>query len=75
MQLLLQALNLLRQLLIAVLQLLDLTREVAERTLKTIEPGHQVGSILRANCMREEHAYERNHKKRSSTDHSLRHFR
>ena len=74
-QLLLQTLDLLRELLIAVLQLLDLTSEVAEHTLKAIEPRHKIGSILRESGVRRERARNRDHKKRSSTDHSVRHFR
>jgi hypothetical protein len=75
LQLLLQTLHLLGELLIAVLELLDLTREVAEHTLETIEPGYQIGSILRANRVRQECAHERDHQKPTGTDHSLRHFR
>jgi hypothetical protein len=75
LQLLLQTLNLLRELLIAVLQLLDLTSELAEHALKAIKPGHKVGSILRASSARRKRTHDRDHKKRSSTDHSLRHFR
>jgi hypothetical protein len=54
LQLLLQALHLLRKLLIAVLELLDLPCKLAERTLETIKPGHQVRSILRASGVRGE---------------------
>jgi hypothetical protein len=74
LKLLLQPLNLLSELLIPILQLLDLTCEVAEHTLKAVEPSHQVGGILRADRTRRERAHERDHKKRSGTDHSLRHF-
>jgi hypothetical protein len=75
LQLLLQALNLLGELLIAVLQLLDLTREVADRSVKAIDPGHQVGGVLRARNVRRERAHKRYHKKQNRADYSLRHFR
>ena len=75
LQLLLQTLNLLRELLIAVLQLLDLTSEVAQHALKAIKPRQKVGSVLRASRMRQQRTHDHDHKKRSSTDHSLRHFR
>ena len=74
LQLLLQTLNLLRELLIAVLQLLDLTGEVAEHTLKAIEPRYKVRSILRASGVRRERTHKRDHKKRSSADHSMPHI-
>ena len=75
LQLLLQTLNLLRELLIAILELLDLTGQVAEHAFKAIEPRHKVGSILRARGVRGERTNGRDHKKRGSPDHSLRHVR
>jgi hypothetical protein len=75
LQLLLEALNLLRKLLISVLQLFDLTGEVAEHALKAIKSRHKICSILRERGVRRERTQKSDHKKRSSPDHSLRHVR
>jgi hypothetical protein len=68
-------LNLLRELLIAILELLDLTGQIAEHAFKAIEPRHKVCSILCARTVRGERTHQRDHKKRGSPDHSLWHVR
>ncbi len=67
---LLQALHLLFKLLIAVLQLLDLPGEAADRFFHPIDPRHQLGiGILRLRGVDAERADYRNRKKRERTDH------
>jgi 2-methylcitrate dehydratase PrpD len=53
----LQALELLIELLIAVLQLLHLTGEIADRLLEAVEAGHQIARhILRMRGLRRRYA-------------------
>ena len=73
LQLLLQTLNLLRELLIAVLQLLDLPGQVADGPFEAIEPRDEIGGILGVRGGAAKRADEYQQGETSEPDLNLRH--
>ena len=71
----LQSLKLLAELLIAVLQLLDLSGQLTDRGFEAIEPGDDLGRILRVGGSGAPCAGERNQSKTGEADHPVRHGR
>ena len=73
--LLLQGLELLAELLIPVLQLLDLPGQLTDRGFEAIEPGDDLGCVLRVGGSAAPGAGERDQSKTGEADHPVRHGR
>jgi hypothetical protein len=73
--LLLQALDLLLKLLIAILQLLDLPREFADCSLEAIDPRHEIARRhLGAGAMHAQRACKRQRQQEGRAAHPQQHF-
>jgi hypothetical protein len=73
--LLLQGLELLAELLIAVLQLLDLSGQLTDRGFEAIEPGDDLGCVLGVGGSATPSAGERNQSETGEAGHPVRHGR